>query len=141
MAHDDVANTVVNTTEVDHQAGAKDYEWLTEEQAEVLEVLSLVDDDTDDHTPEARANVVYLSHVSSVPDVEVVNYVKEILHVGVPAVKAEVHKSGQDTSTSNRAVLEHFLTNKMRPCEELLPDGENREKNDSDDNHRNESSA
>jgi hypothetical protein len=39
--------------------------------------IAFAGDDTDDHTPEARANVVYLSHVSSVPDVEVVNYVKD----------------------------------------------------------------
>jgi len=90
LAHNNVANAVFPTTEVDHQARAKEHQGHTKEQADVLEAPGGPDEEPQKRGPETRANVVDLDHVSSHGNIQVVGDQDKVVQVLIPQIEAEI---------------------------------------------------
>ena len=127
LAHDQVADAVVGAAEVDHQTGAEDHQRKTEAQAQVLEVLGLVDVDSDHDGEESGADTVGLHGVAGVDLADVVDGEQEVLEPDIPHREVEVENGGQQTGTGHGAVLEDFIANEVSAGEPLLPNEEGRE--------------
>lgn len=143
LGHDHVADVAVVAlaTEVDHETGAQDEEGETEEETGVFEGLGVADPDTEDNTPEARADVVDLAHVTSEGDGEVVHDQAEVVIVQVPAVETEVGDGGEAAGAKHGALFEEFVLDKVHASAPFLPSGEDEHQAESDNDHGDEGRA
>lgn len=143
LGHDHVANVAVVAlaTEVDHETGTQDEEGETEEETGVFEGLGVADPETEDDTPEARADVVDLTHVTGEGNGEVVDDQAEVVVVQIPAVETEVGDGGETAGAKNGALLEEFVLDKVHASTPFLPGGEDEHQAESDDNHGDEGRA
>lgn len=94
--------------------------------------------DTEDYTPEARAHVVDLAHVTGHRDREVVNHQAEVEEIHVPAIEAEVGDRGEAASTQDSTFFEEIIADEVCASTPSLPGGEDEEQAESNDNHNDE---
>ena len=65
LAHDDVADVAVRSAEVDHETRAEDVDGY-EQDGDPLVAVGVAQEETDNDTPEARANVVNVGNVPGI---------------------------------------------------------------------------
>ena len=140
MAHDDVTDVGILSTEVNHQTSTENLQGKSKEEAGPLEVLGVSDPNTEDDTPEGRSDVVDLGHVTSVGDSQVVDDVNEVVEVQVPRVEAEVQDSSKTASSKDCALLEELPADEVSTGGKSLPGSEGGEEEDTDDDHGDEGS-
>lgn len=141
LAHDQVTNVLLGAAEVDHEAGSEEHERQAKEQSRVLEVTSVADPKTKDDTPEGGTHVVYLHHVASQRDGQIVDDHDEVLVVHVPAVERHVQSGGQDAGAANSTASEELVAKEVSAGKVSLPDVEDWEEANANDDHGDELGA
>ena len=134
LAHDDVTNVTVWTTEVDHETRAEDVDWY-EDNGNPLVAVGVAKEKTDNDTPEARANVVNVGDVTSIGKTESVYNLKEGGKVEIPAVEGDVEREDGQSGTTDGAVDEQTPWDEWLRCDELFVEGEEDQEDNSNDDH------